>query len=103
MKYPSSKKLAEMDKKLNKIEGARALPKNASYVEKIKYDLCKKIIAFIRIKRITQIELAGRLGLDPARISEIVNYKIDKFTVDTLLTYNREIDPEFEVKFKSAI
>jgi predicted XRE-type DNA-binding protein len=103
MRYPSAKKLEEMDKKLKDVEGARALPKNATYVERIKYDLCKRIIAFIRVNRITQAELAGRLGLDPARVSEIVNYKIDKFTVDTLLIYNRELNPEFEIKFKPAM
>lgn len=103
MRYPSSKKLDEMDKKLKNIDGALALPKNASYIDRVKYDLCKRIIAFIRINRVTQVELAGKLGVDPSRVSEIVHYKIDKFTVDTLLVYNRALDPGFEIKFKSAI
>ncbi len=102
MRYPSAKKLAEMDKKLKEMEGAIALPKNATYAERVKYDLCKRIVAYVRIHRITQAELAGKLGIDPARVSEIVNYKIDKFTIDTLLTYNRTLDPEFEVKIKPA-
>jgi predicted XRE-type DNA-binding protein len=103
MRYPSSKKLEEMDKKLKDVEGALALPKHSSYIERVKYDLCKRIVAYIRIHRITQAELAGRLGIDPARISEIVNYKIDKYTADKLLTYNRTLDPNFEVKIKPAV
>ncbi len=103
MRYPSAKKLEEMDKKLKDAEGALDLPKNASYTDRVKYDLCKRIVAYVRIHRITQAELAGKLGIDPARVSEIVNYKIDKSTVDTLLTYNRALDPRFEVKFKPAV
>jgi len=103
MRYPSSKKLEEMDKKLKDVEGALSLPKNATYADRVKYDLCKRIVAYVRIHRITQAELAGKLGIDPARVSEIVNYKIDKSTIDTLLTYNHALDPEFEIKFKPAI
>ncbi len=102
MKYPSAKKLKEMDNKLKDIEGALALPKNATYAERVKYDLCKCIVTYVRIHRITQAELAGKLGVDPARISEMVNYKIDKFTIDTLLGYNRILNPEFEIKIKPA-
>ena len=103
MRYPSAKKLQEMDQKLKNVEGARLLPKNASYVDQIKYDLCKRIIVFVRVNRVTQTELAKQLDIDPARVSEIVNYKIEKFTIDTLLTYNRHLQPELEIKFKPAI
>ena len=102
MRYPSAKKLAEMDKKLKDVEGAASLPKNATYAERIKYELCKRVVAYVRIHRITQTELSRKLGIDPSRVSEIVNYKVDKFTIDTLLTYNRNLDPGFEVKIKPA-
>lgn len=102
MRYPSAKKLEEMDKKLKNIEGALALPKNATYPERIKYELCKHVIAHVRSHRMTQIELAHKFGIDPARVSEIVNYKIDKFTIDTLLTYNRVLDSKFEIEIKPA-
>jgi predicted XRE-type DNA-binding protein len=101
--YPSSKKLRDMDEKLKNIEGSFALPKDATYVGRLKFDLCKRIIAFVRTHRITQVELAGKLGIDPARVSEITNYKIDKFTIDTLLTYNRSLDPSLEMKIKQAV
>lgn len=103
MRYPSAKKLQEMDEKLKNVEGSIALPKNATYVDRLKYDLCKRIIAYVRVHRVTQVELADKLGIDPARVSEITNYKIEKFTIDTLLTYNRSLNPNFEVKIKSAI
>ncbi len=103
MRYPSAKKLQDMDEKLKNVEGSIALPKNATYVDRLKYDLCKRIIAYVRVHRVTQVELADKLGIDPARVSEITNYKIEKFTIDTLLTYNRSLNPNFEVKIKSAI
>jgi predicted XRE-type DNA-binding protein len=103
MKYPNSKRLREMDEKLKNTEGTLALPKNATYVDRLKYDLCKRIVTYIRINRITQVELAERLGIDPARVSELTNYKIEKFSSDTLLTYNYNLDANFEIKIKSAI
>ncbi len=103
MRYPSAKKLKEMDEKLKNVEGSLALPKNATYVDRLKYDLCKRIVVYIRVNRVIQVELAGKLGIDPARVSEITNYKIEKFTIDTLLMYNRSLDPSFEVKIKPAV
>ncbi len=103
MRYPSSKKLQEMEKKLKNIEGSFPLPKNATYVDLLKYNLCKSVVAYVRIHRITQVELAGKLGIDPSRVSEITNYKIEKFTIDTLLTYNRSLDSTFEIEIKSAV
>lgn len=92
-----------MSELLKDADGALALPKNATYIERLKYELCKRIIAYVRIHRMTQTELSIKLGVDPARISEIVHYKIQKYTVDTLLAYNHFLDPQFEVKFKPAI
>jgi predicted XRE-type DNA-binding protein len=103
MRYPSAKKLKEMERKLRSTEGPSALSPNASLVEKLKYDLVKQIVAYIRIHRVTQAELADILRIDPARISEIVNYKLEKFTVDTLLFYNSVLNPGLEVKVRSAI
>lgn len=92
-----------MNEKLKNIEGSFSLQKNATYVDKLKYDLCKRIIIYVRTQRITQVELAGKLGIDPSRVSEITNYKIEKFTIDTLLTYNRSLDSNFEIKIKPAV
>ena len=103
MRYPSAEKLKEMDQKLKNVSGAQSLPKNATYIEQIKFDLCKRIISYVRVEQITQTELSLKLGIDPARASEIVNYKIDKFTIDTLISYNRILSPDFEIKFKSAV
>ena len=103
MRYPSAKKLKEMDLKLKDVEGVQALPKNATYIDQVKYELCKKMVAYLRINRMTQAELAELLSIDPARISEIIHYKIEKFTIDTLLGYNRILDAGFEIEFKSAI
>jgi predicted XRE-type DNA-binding protein len=98
MRYPSSKKLREMEHRLKEVEGAQALSKNATYVDHVKYDLCKRIIVYVRTHRITQTELASKLRIDPARVSEIVNYKIEKFTIDTLLTYDRILEPSIKIK-----
>lgn len=55
--------------------------------DKIKLGLCKHFVQFIVIKRIKSKELAEMLGIPNTRVSEITNYKFQKFTVDILLTY----------------
>ncbi|OFZ63222.1 MAG: hypothetical protein A2328_05510, partial [Bdellovibrionales bacterium RIFOXYB2_FULL_36_6] len=85
MSFLNKKELDQMRKKLEKAEPVRLLTKDASNVDKLKFSLCKEIIIYLKIHKITQVELANILEIDPARLSEIVKYKIDLFTVDRLL------------------
>jgi len=100
MRYPSKEKLKEMEKKLKGIEGARPLPKNATPIDRLKYDLCREIVSHLVMNRINQKDLANELKIDPSVVSRIVNCHLDYFTVDILGAYVAKLKPE--IRFKLA-
>lgn len=85
MGFPSDKELKVMRSRLEKADPSRALPSNASNAEKLKYKLCQKFVIYLQENQLTQVALAKKLNVDQARVSEIVKYKIDLFTIDKLL------------------
>ena len=46
----------------------------------------------------TQAELARQLDMDPARLNEIVKYRIDLFTIDKLVDFAEVLDPKFKIE-----
>lgn len=98
MSFPSQKQLAAARKKLDKIEPTYVLPKDASVIERLKYDLCKKFVVYLRQNNLTQLELARQLKIDPARLNQIVKYKIDQFTIDKLISYVQKLEPKLRIK-----
>ncbi len=53
--------------------------------DKVKLSLCKHLVRYAVVRKLKLKELGKLLKLPAPRISEIANYKIDKFTVDWLL------------------
>ena len=100
MRYPSKKKLAEMDKKLRNVEGTLMIGSSASPTERFRWDLCQNLVRHMVEKGLSQVEFAGKLGIDQARVSEIVNHRIDQVSTDKLISYNEIINPK--VQFKIA-
>lgn len=78
-------KLVERQGKVGNLP--RALPRNASFEERMKYSLCKLFVRFVIKNKIKAIELAKLIKLPKTRISDILNYKTEKYTVDRLLGY----------------
>jgi len=100
MRYPSKKKLAEMDKKLRNVEGTRMVGPSSTSAEKFRWDLCQNLVRYMVEKGLSQVEFANLLHIDQARVSEIVNHRVDKVSTDKLLSYNEIINPK--VQFKIA-
>ena len=98
MTFPSEKELEKIREKLDKADPSYLLPENATKAEKLKYELCKKFVVYIRKNKVTQVELSKRLNIDPARLNEIVKYKIHLFTVDKLIEFAQRLDPNLEIK-----
>ena len=98
MGFPSEKELKIIRKKLEKVEPSRMLPKNASKVEKVKYKLCEKFVVYLRENEMTRIKLAKKLKVDPARIDEIVKYRIELFTVDKLGDFAEQLKLDFDIQ-----
>lgn len=97
MGMPPKNELDKMRKRLEKIEPTRGLPTNASKADRLKYELCKQFVMHLNREQMSQKELAKKLGIEPARLNEIVKYRIDLFTVDRLLGYLELLNPEVKV------
>jgi predicted XRE-type DNA-binding protein len=97
MGMPPKKILNEMRKKLENVEPTRVLAPDASKTDRLKYDLCKQFVVHLNREKISQKDLAEKLGIEPARLNEIVKYRIDLFTVDRLLGYLELLNPEIKV------
>lgn len=67
------------------IRGHALIPPKTK-TESIKKRLCTKIIDFhLKNKNIKQIELAKILEINPSTLSFILNYHIEKISIDTLM------------------
>ena len=98
MGFPSERKLKEMRSKLAKAEPSRGLPENASTVERVKYKICEKFVRYLLKHELSQAELARQLKMDPARLNEIIKYRIDLFTIDKLLELAEVLDPKIKIE-----
>ncbi len=96
--YPSKAELEKMDKLLEKAHGSQGLSPNANPVDRIKYDLCAQFVRYSREHQTTQRELAKILGVNEARVSEIVRYRHQRFTIDKLVELLSVIKPNLKVK-----
>ena len=92
MSFPSNKELES-------VEPTFVLDrKNASAVDKIKYDLCREFVIYMISNKISQVDLAERLDIDKARVNKIIKYRIEVFTIDKLLSLLNIIKPSSELK-----
>ena len=100
MNFPNDKKLQKMRAQLDKAEPSRTLPENASTIDKMKYKICEKFVIYLLDNNMTQASLARQLNMDPARLNEIIKYRIDLFTIDKLIEFAERLN--FDFKFEVA-
>ncbi len=98
MGFPNEKELSKMRKKLEKVEPSRMLPKNASKADQVKFKLCEKFVIYLQDHKMSQVQLAKKLKVDPSRINEIVKYRIDLFTADKLMDLAERLHLDFDVE-----
>lgn len=98
MRYPSKTKLKEIDRKLKKVEGTMMVGPSSSSAERFRWDLCQNLVRYMVAKELSQVEFAKLLGIDQARVSEIVHHRIDKVSTDKLIAYNETVNPKVEFK-----
>ncbi len=70
-------------KELTKISDKSAL----STEDKFKISLCAHFVQYVNENKIKPIDLHKKTGIEKSRISEVLHYKIEKFTIDKLLGY----------------
>ena len=101
-KFPPEKEVAKMRELLSKGPAARVLPKSASPVDKMKYTICQKIVAYKNDHKLTQRQLAAKIGVNESLVSKVIYYKIDEFTVDRLLRFLNQLYDELDIKISVA-
>ena len=97
-RWPSKKDIKEVLEYLEGVEGSRFLGDSATTVEKIKHDLCREFVIYLREKSLTQKALAGKLNLDPALMSKILRYRFDEFTIDRLVNLLELLNKDISIK-----
>jgi predicted XRE-type DNA-binding protein len=102
--FPNSKRLKEVTRRLSNphVLGSSLLPDAASQVDRAKYKACEIIIRYRHRSGLKQKALATRLGIDEARMSEILHYKIDSFTLDRLIGYAEVLYPNLKLDLLAA-
>ncbi len=98
MGFPTAKKLKAIRSKLAKAEPSRLLPKDASKADQLKYKLCERFVIYLSKHKMSQVQLAKKLKVDPSRINEIIKYRIDLYTVDKLMDLAERLELDFEVE-----
>ncbi len=89
MTYPDRNRIFKvLDKiKKGKVRPILLLDKDASPIDKIKFNICQQIIKFKRDYDYNSKNLSEMIGVGPAVISRILHCQIDRFKIDSLLSY----------------
>jgi predicted XRE-type DNA-binding protein len=96
--WPSADELKRVRRLLARKAGTEGLRPDATAMDRAKWDLCAEFVKYIRSEEISQRELAKRLAVSEARVSEIVHYRLRKLTAEQLLRYLERIKPNFRLR-----
>ncbi len=91
--FPNEEELRAIRKKMENVKGSRRLSPDATALDRAKYDVCEQILIYMKRKKMSQRDLAKVLHAPETRVSEIVHYRIEKFTLDRLISYLQLIKP----------
>jgi|SRR6185436_4013999 len=89
-------KAQKSDKRTNFV-----LPPNATAAERAKYKLCKTIARYERENKLSEQELAKKLGITHAQAEKILFCHIDELDLEELVNYTEELAMPLEVKINS--
>jgi predicted XRE-type DNA-binding protein len=70
--------------------------------DKFKISLCKFFVQYLNENKMKPKDLHAQTGIEQSRISEILHYKISKFTIDKLLTWLHTLS-EFSPKIREHL
>lgn len=98
MRYPTNSQIDQILNAVSDEDFVDILPEDATGVDKVKYQLCKKFVSYIQKEQISQAQLSRILQIDRSRVNWIVKYKIEHFTIDRLYELLEKLDPTVELK-----
>src|SRR5687768_7131311 len=89
--------LQEIEDPKNIGQGSWVLPRNATALQKAKYELCKQILIHKQDNNLSTAEVSQRINLTSSETKDILHYHIDYFTLDRLITYAERLLSPSEV------
>ena len=78
--------------------GSKTLGKDASVLEKIKYELCQSIVRYKRKEELDLKKIARLLKLDELTMNKLLHYHIESFALDSLINYVEKLNIPCQVK-----
>lgn len=101
-KFPSEKELNTVRKRLSKGPASKLLSRDASPVDRTKYAICQAIVVYKNKHKLSQRQLADKIGENESLLSKIIHYNFKEFTIDRLLKFLAMIYRNAEIKIKIA-
>jgi predicted XRE-type DNA-binding protein len=93
--WPTEAQWKEAEARLENTLATRIIPfRDMTTLQKLKQSICAQFVKHIKKNKIKQKDLAETLGITESRMSEILHYHFDNYTVDRLLTLLIIIKPE---------
>jgi predicted XRE-type DNA-binding protein len=68
---------------------------------KTKVRLAAAINELLRQRRLSQIEAAGRLGINQPKVSALLHYKLDGFSVERLMRFLNALGQDIQIVIRS--
>jgi predicted XRE-type DNA-binding protein len=93
-KFPSEAELKIIRRQTARVQGSRGLSPDATPLDRAKYEVCEQLLVFMKKKKWSQRELARALETSDTRVSEMLHYRIEKFTLDRLVSYLQMVKPK---------
>ncbi len=104
MKYTNAELIKRVDEaKKNENSLTHITDKSQlSFDDKFKLSLCKHVVQFANSRKLTLKKITEMTGIPDTRLSEMANYKINKFTVDQLFK-NLSILAQYDSQIKAYL
>lgn len=98
MRFPTNLEIEKVLSSLSDDDFEVMLPKNASKIDRIKYQLCHRVVGYLVKRGLTQSELARKIKIDRSRVNWIVKYRINHFSIDRLYEIASSLDSKIELR-----
>jgi len=102
MKMLYKQQTKKLLKSLKNSDYSHLLPDDANEVDKIKFELCKMFVLYLKKTSLSQTELADKLSVNKSRINWIVKYRIENFSIDYLYTLLKKLNPNVSLRISAV-
>lgn len=91
--WPLQKDLDLILDELDSNEGSLHLNADATALDKFRFQLCQRLLAYKMKHGLKQRELAEKLSVDESIVSKVLHHRIEKISTDKLIEYVQIIEP----------